>query len=44
MGDATTVPLVGFLSAPQSMIVQVGAATVHVPSAWQVRVVEPERL
>ncbi len=33
-----TDPLVGAVSGPQSLITQVGALPLHVPSAWQVRV------
>ena len=37
-----TAPFVGAVSAPQSLIEQVGAAALHLPSAPQVRVAAPD--
>jgi hypothetical protein len=37
-----TLPFAGLASDPQSLMVQVGAAPLQVPSAWQVRVAAPD--
>jgi hypothetical protein len=39
---ATTEPLAGEDGSPQSTGLQAGTELLHVPSAWQVRVVEPD--